>query len=112
MVSKKALVYLGLISGALALQGCGAGLPEPKNTICEVNSIDASSIQDNCKKGERILFSPKAWGSEQLTVTFSAMYCDPRYSIALSKGAVSCIYQPADLVEFYKRTMLKEEKTG
>jgi hypothetical protein len=72
--------------------------------------MDASIIQDSCEKGERILFSPKAWGSDQLTVTFSAMFCDPRYSIALSKGAVSCIYQPANLVEFYKRTMLKEEK--
>jgi hypothetical protein len=110
MSSKKSLIYFGLLSSLLTLQGCSGGLPEPKNTICEVDSVDASAIQENCKKGERVLFSPEVWGNDQLTVTFSAMYCDPRYSIALSKGAVSCIYQPADLEDFYKRIAPKEEK--
>jgi hypothetical protein len=41
-----------------------------------------------------VAFLPDRWGNEQLPVIFAAVNCDLRYSVALTEGAVTCIYAP------------------
>lgn len=110
-MTTKTIKTVGLIGfSLLALQGCNSDNVEPKNTLCEVKTIDAKEIQSKCSKGERILFAPSSWGNEQTPVTFASLYCDPRYSIALTNGGVSCVYSPFNLEDLMLREKLNEEK--
>jgi len=45
-----------------------------------------------CKVGRKVLFLPQTFGNEQLPVLFAAINCDLRYAVALTNGAVTCIY--------------------
>lgn len=64
-----------------------------QGSICQVADWrpDASA---NCKPGQKIAFLPRSFGNEQLPVLFAAANCDLRYSVALTNGAVACIYAP------------------
>jgi hypothetical protein len=59
--------------------------------ICK--SSDWRTASD-CTPGRKIVFLPESFGNEQLPVLFAAANCDLRYSVALTQGAVACIFRP------------------
>lgn len=62
--------------------------------LCEVNSWAAADVAASCKPGQKVVFLPPSFGNEQLPIFFAAVNCDLRYSVALTTGAVTCIYSP------------------
>ena len=62
--------------------------------LCEVQNWQKDATALVCKPGQKVLFVPATFGNEQLPVLFAAVNCDHRFSIALTKGGVSCIYTP------------------
>lgn len=58
--------------------------------LCPVD--DFAQPNKKCKAGDQLLFAPTRWGNEQYPVLFAATYCDHDKSIALTNGAVSCVY--------------------
>lgn len=60
-------------------------------TLCQVNDY---RIATNCRSGQKIVFLPASFGNEQLPVIFAALNCDLRYAVALTQGAVTCIFGP------------------
>lgn len=133
------LIIVGLFAGFL-LQGCESDLgksisekfsaitqsktevqveenveklgEKPSNVICMVDSWQRDDVLDSCEPGERVLYTPNSWGNEQLPVRFAALYCDPRYSIALTKGAVSCVFEPANIDIMIERAVQKAVKNA
>ncbi|MBP6533756.1 MAG: hypothetical protein KA218_01720 [Arenimonas sp.] len=91
-----------LIVIALAATSC---TPKPKSiaeasqinqdAFCVIVIPDPESDAKLCKVGQKILFKPMQWGNEQFPIRFAAEYCDLRYSVVLTTGAVTCIYKPA-----------------
>lgn len=95
------LMPLTLWGAFLALSGCTppatvATVPAiNQGEICEVKGWQFDhAVEAGCKPGQKILFAPASFGNEQLPVLFAAINCDMRYAIALTNGAVACIYAP------------------
>ena len=113
MENKQVKLSLVVITCALAaaLTGCDKGQSYriPYNTLCEVRTMDVAEVSKSCKQGERLLFTPASWGSEQLPVMFAALHCNPEYAIAMTKGSVSCVYQGVDFEHFLKRSVTEEK---
>ncbi len=65
-----------------------------QNALCEVGVWRHDEVAQSCKPGQKIVFLPGSWGNEQLPVIFAAVNCDLRYSVAMTNGAVACIYGP------------------
>ncbi len=65
-----------------------------QSTFCPVDSPDPNLVMKKCKTGQKVLFKPSRWGNEQLPVIFAAAYCDLRFGVVLTTGAVTCIYLP------------------
>lgn len=65
--------------------------------LCEVSGWQHDLAREHCKPGQKIVFLPDSWGNDQLPILFAAVNCDLRYSVALTKGAVTCIYAPIDV---------------
>jgi hypothetical protein len=65
-----------------------------QQNLCQVRDWKVNSVAKVCKSGQRVVFLPNSWGSEQLPILFAAGNCDHHYSIALTNGGVSCIYKP------------------
>ena len=90
-----ALAMLGglsyLVAGCKPVQST-ADLDQ--SVVCEVKDTSLESTNAVCSPGQRILFLPARFGNAQLPVLFASLHCDHRYSIAITEGAVSCIYQP------------------
>jgi hypothetical protein len=68
-----------------------------QDNLCEVNSWAPAETSKTCKVGQKVVFLPNSFGNEQLPILFAALNCDLRYSVALTTGAVSCIYAPTKL---------------
>ncbi|QKM57669.1 hypothetical protein [Burkholderia glumae] len=88
---------------AIILVGCGqahdqsASAPADainQKNICEVESWRHDDVAASCKPGQKVVFLPRSFGNEQLPILFAAVNCDMRYSIALTNGGVTCIYNP------------------
>lgn len=62
--------------------------------LCEVADFRLDAVASACKPGQKVVFLPRSWGNEQLPILFAAVNCDLRYAVALTEGAVSCIYNP------------------
>ena len=62
--------------------------------LCEVSDWQRDVVAAACKPGQKVVFLPRSWGNAQLPVIFSAVNCDVRYAIALTEGAVMCVYRP------------------
>lgn len=62
--------------------------------LCEVNAWQRDNVASVCKPGQKVVYLPSSFGNEQLPIIFAAVNCDLRYSVALTVGAVSCIYGP------------------
>lgn len=65
--------------------------------LCEVSSWQAQDVSAACKPGQKVVFLPSSFGNEQLPIIFAALNCDLRYTVALTKGGVSCIYTPTSI---------------
>ena len=98
-------MFKNFILGAMALWLLMACKPESVQTaqtvveidqqqLCEVQNWQKDATALVCKPGQKVLFVPATFGNEQLPVLFAAVNCDHRFSIALTKGGVSCIYTP------------------
>ncbi len=84
-------------SGSGSLQPKGPSQDESpidQANVCEVQAWQYDVVAAACKPGQKVLFTPSRWGNEQLPVIFAAVNCDLRYSVALTNGAVACIYRP------------------
>ena len=73
--------------------------------------MEVAEVSKACKQGQRILFAPEIYGDEQMPVMFAALHCNPEYAIALTRGAVSCVYQGIDYANFQKRAVTEEKPT-
>lgn len=102
MNSRQIVKIASIVGLAFAASGCfekpspaqaNADQEIDQGSICQVADWrpDASA---NCKPGQKIVFRPRSFGNEQLPVLFAAANCDLRYSVALTTGAVACIYAP------------------
>lgn len=65
--------------------------------LCEVKAWRRNDVSAECKPGQKVVFLPSSFGNEQLPILFAAVNCDLRYSVALTTGAVTCIYGPITL---------------
>lgn len=63
-------------------------------TLCETNEWQHGDAAQKCKVGQKVVFLPRSFGNEQLPILFAAVNCDLRYTVALTTGAVTCIYGP------------------
>lgn len=85
---------------ALSIAACAPPAPPPKGpvidqaTVCEVDNWRRDAVATKCAPGQKVVFLPASWGNEQLPVVFAAINCDLRFHVALTHGAVTCIYQP------------------
>ncbi len=70
-----------------------------QTTLCEVDTWQRIATAAACKPGEKVVFLPKRWGNDQLPVIFAAINCDMRYAVAMTSGAVTCIYAPIKVEE-------------
>lgn len=62
--------------------------------LCEVRVWQHADVASMCKPGQKVVYLPRSFGNEQLPIIFAAVNCDLRYSVALTTGAVTCIYGP------------------
>jgi hypothetical protein len=71
-----------------------AAASTPSETIIQddVCETDTWAVAPNCKQGQKVVFLPRTFGNEQLPVVFASLNCDLRYFVALTNGAVTCIY--------------------
>ena len=99
-----------MLAVALAVAGCsngdGGARPTPSAPIasgnagpdqvnlCEVSTWQHDDVARECKPGQKVVYLPQRFGNEQLPILFAAVNCDLRYSVALTLGAVTCIYGP------------------
>lgn len=65
--------------------------------LCEVQEWMHDPVASICKLGQKVVYLPNQFGNEQLPILFAAVNCDLRYSVALTNGAVTCIYGPITL---------------
>ncbi len=76
--------------------------PINQNDLCEVDSLPLEDVAGKCKPGQKVVYLPKTFGNDQLPIIFAAIHCDLRYSVALTKGAVACIYTPVKQLNLKK----------
>ena len=62
--------------------------------LCEVNAWQHNLVASVWKPGQKVVFLPRTFGNAQLPILFAAVNCDLRYAVALTEGAVTCIYNP------------------
>lgn len=66
-----------------------------QSTLCVVSDFNpAEGVLAECVSGQKVLFAPPVYGNEQFPVLFAARYCDLRYNVVITVGAVACIYLP------------------
>lgn len=98
MYSAKVLTIASI--ALIAVTGCNqdsAGKSEAvidQASLCQVDDWQHDAASNACKPGQKVVFLPSSFGNEQLPVIFAAVNCDLRYSVVLTKGAVTCIYGP------------------
>ena len=78
-----------------ALAGCNQqNIAIDQESLCEVKGWQKDVTAASCEVGQKVVYLPSSFGNEQLPIIFAAVNCDHRFSIALTKGGVSCIYSP------------------
>lgn len=95
---------------ALALLGVLAGCNQEGKTVSDKQAdqvmldqpvycqadIESLFTPPECSPGQKIAFLPRSFGNEQLPILFAARNCDLRYSVAMTRGGVVCIYLPSE----------------
>lgn len=87
------LTACGEGSGTGSASGPAAGAIDQTN-LCEVSSWEHEAVKDACTPGQKVVYLPQRFGNAQLPIIFAAVNCDLRYTVALTEGAVTCIYCP------------------
>lgn len=97
----KTQFIFALAATAFVITGC---IPNTKSeaadaaidqaNLCEVSDWRAEAVASACKPGQKVVFLPSSFGNQQLPIYFAAVNCDLRYQVALTTGAVTCIYYP------------------
>ena len=90
------IISIALLS-AFSVSGCTEPSPSTgidQVTLCEVKEWQTDAVRKTCKPGQKVIFLPRSFGNEQLPVVFAALNCDLRYEVALTNGAVTCIFNP------------------
>lgn len=103
----KMATRMAVSAGAVLLAGCNwqemlpaaADHREPidQASVCQVSTLKQVDIAKACMPGQKMVYLPQRFGNKQLPIIFAALNCDLRYSVALTNGAVTCIYAPATL---------------
>ncbi|WP_206202281.1 hypothetical protein [Tepidiphilus succinatimandens] len=88
-----------------------ADAPLNQSTFCKVG-IESLFGGASCAPGQKIAFLPDAFGNEQLPILFAARNCDMRYSVALTRGGVVCIYLPTEQGKASSEAGQKPESVG
>lgn len=98
------ILPLVLLMAGFAMSACskgdvmsGSGIDQSQ--VCAVDDLKQESVAKVCKPGQKIVYLPSIFGNKQLPVMFAAVNCDLRYTVVLTEGAVTCIYNPAQLTE-------------
>lgn len=88
----------------VSLAACGQGHPTPghdgtaatidQTNLCEVKRWEHDIVKESCTPGQKVVYLPERFGNAQLPIFFAAVNCDLRYTVALTEGAVTCIYLP------------------
>lgn len=101
MTLKAIVLTMTSVIFSLGITGCDQYIAKTTNTsninqdsVCEVKDWSLDSTLQVCKPGQKVVFLPSSFGNEQLPIIFSAVNCDLRYSVALTNGGVTCIYNP------------------
>lgn len=90
-------VSISMLGGCLPKDSEVAATPSLKinqESLCQVDSWQHDAVASLCSEGQKVVFLPNSFGNEQLPIIFSAVNCDLRYTVALTKGGVTCIYKP------------------
>ncbi|MBT00066.1 MAG: hypothetical protein CMI01_15500 [Oceanospirillaceae bacterium] len=97
----KSSLLAGVTGALVLLAGCNQqlGADLDQNTVCEVNAMDLDTTRSTCETGQKIVYLPGSWGNKQLPVLFAALNCDHRFTVAMTEGAVSCIFKPIENVK-------------
>jgi len=96
---RTALMFAVVVSGA-SLSACAQQMATrsadliDQASLCKVGVWRNEDVAGGCRPGQKIGFLPKTLRNEQLAVNFAAVNCDLRSSVALTTGAVTCIYGP------------------
>ncbi len=101
-MATRILTLLAILAMAVTLlTACNQEKAEPQvvpsidqSNLCQVDTWVATDVASRCKLGQKVVFLPPSFGNQQLPVIFAAVNCDLRYSVALTTGAVTCIYGP------------------
>lgn len=95
------MVYGALVLSSIVLGACKQISSDASSVsaidqanLCEVSVWRHDDVAKKCKPGQKVVFLPDTFGHEQLPIMFAAVNCDLRYSVALTTGAVTCIYNP------------------
>lgn len=114
MLKKLMLGVMALLSLAAckeqAQSSTQAAISIDQEQLCEVQNWQKDATALACKAGQKVLFLPTSFGNEQLPVLFAAVNCDHRFSIALTKGGVSCIYTPLKMTEAEVRDAIGKDE--
>jgi len=91
---------LAVAAAAALLSSCTQTVPAvqvadiDQANLCEVSRWSYEDTASACRPGQKVVFLPKTFGNKQLPILFAGVNCDLRYSVALTDGAVTCIYGP------------------
>lgn len=80
-------------AGADSAQEAATGAIDQAN-LCHVSSWEHEVVKNACTLGQKVVYLPERFGNAQLPILFAAVNCDLRYTVALTEGAVTCIYSP------------------
>lgn len=83
---------MALLAGSQGAAYAGDNIDQAH--LCQVDDWGRLGVAAVCEPGQKVVFLPQRWGSEQLPVIFAAVNCDLRYEVVLTNGAVACIYRP------------------
>lgn len=96
----KKILFFNFIFVIALVSGCKFyGSDINQSSICQTETPNVLENTKNCSIGEKIIFTPPTFGNEQYPVVFVAGNCDLRYSVAMTNGAVACIFSPAKISE-------------
>lgn len=95
------LLLAGIVGASFVMAGCNQqlGADLDQDTVCEVKAMDLDTTRSTCETGQKIVYLPGSWGNKQLPVLFAALNCDHRFTVAMTEGAVSCIFKPIETVK-------------
>jgi hypothetical protein len=105
MAAVRPALSLVVLTSTVTVSGCLQSKEEPKSVpreevasplaqdqICVTRDV---RVESGCQPGQRVVFMPGRWGSEQLPVMFAAMNCDLRFTVAMTNGGVTCVFLKA-----------------